>query len=489
MEMTPILKTANLTYCFPCEERPVWENLNLSFYPGELVLLTGDCGSGKSTLLKCLCGVIPHLMRGSLTGEITLAGKNLAFIKPGEIIRHIGVVWQNVEAQILHQQAADELVFGMENLGLPPTEMLDRLREILLLVRLEENTPVTSLSGGQKQRLVIGASLIMQPSILLLDEPLANLDMPAVKRLLSFLRELTRNKTTIIMAEHRLDLAAAYADRTLLLENGRITEKTVSPEDSAPQATSIQPDHCPAAAPPQAPPPLSSPPARSGFAKPLLQVQNLCVAYGKTEVLKNFSLEAPPGSSIVLLGDNGSGKSTLLKTLCGIKDKTTVNFDTLEICGRRIKKFPARLAGETGLVMQNPNHQLFMSTVRGEISFANEDSGAVAEILSLFELQALADRHPFSLSQGQKRLLALAASLAHRPPLLLLDEPTIGQDRKSLLKMLSVLKTLRETWQTTIITATHDRLAAAELGETIILIQKGEPPITGGPSLADEYFG
>ncbi len=489
----PLLEVTNLAYWYPDTREPVFAGVSFSLEAGEMVLLTGDCGSGKSTLLKCLCGIVPHLLQGRLEGEVRVAGKWMGKYRPAEVIRHVGVVWQNVEAQILQQTVEDELVFGPENLGYTRQEMTEILRAVLPLVQLGPDLPVASLSGGQKQRLVIGSVLATGPSVLLLDEPLANLDPPAVNRLLGFLGELCRQGTAVLMAEHRQEAAAPYVRRIIRLEGGTAVEISAGCGASRPGGLSYPVGtRGPAGATKESDQRQTrQETAASGgnSNKAVLEIEGLTVAYRPRQVISNLDLQVNAGERVVILGHNGSGKSTLLKTLCGIKGLSTVSFSLFRLNGKNIRKLPADFSGETGLVMQNPHHQLFMDSVRKEIAFGSGDSAMVEEILELFALKSLEQRHPFTLSQGQKRLLALAAVLAHRPSLLLLDEPTIGQDYASLDRMLTVLSYISREWGTSILTATHDRYAAKQLADRVILLEEGKSPRYGGRELIDAYFG
>lgn len=491
----PVLEVKNLAYWYPDTAEPVWQEVNFSLERGELVLLAGCCGSGKSTLLKCLSGVIPYLLEGRLDGEVLVAGKKYEGISPSEIIRHVGVVWQNVEAQILQQYVEDELVFGLENLACTPEEMDERLARILPLVQLERNTPVSSLSGGQKQRLIIGSILSMQPAVLLLDEPLANLDPPAVNRLMLFLQGLCRSGTAILMAEHRLELALPFAHRVIHLEGGKALTRTVINfagehnhtgvscsdtiiNDAGKGQTNKQCDNQN----------VEQKDTGKHQTTTVLEIEGLNVSYRNRVVLQELNLKIEAGERVVILGHNGSGKSTLLKTLCGIKGDSTVKFKRFQLNGKDIRKLPANLARGTGLVMQNPHHQLFMDSVYREVAFSSDDDCMVNDILHLFGLQDFAQRHPFSLSQGQKRLLAVAAALSHHPRLLLLDEPTIGQDYVSLGRMLGVLKHISSTWNIAILTATHDRWATEQLADRVVLLEQGKRCLSGGRELIEVYF-
>lgn len=504
--MALVLQTEALTYTYPGATAPVLQNINITLKSGELLLLAGNCGSGKSTLLKCISGLIPHHLEGAIQGRVLLGEVDLARCDPTRIIKSIGVIWQNVEAQLLHHKVEDELAFGMENLGFPVPEIEAGIETVQFLLEHAPNQRISALSGGQKQRLAIAAALTTRPPLLLLDEPLANLDPPSTRRLLNYLRKLCRQGTAIVLAEHRLDLIAPYAHWITFLVNGKaFTRKTdfcqkdhvnVSCTESANLSSTIKSSNR-AAAPVeiknnqddlQVAREVATPEVSTNN-KPLLVIENLQVGYGRQRVLDNVNLTLTAGESAVILGNNGSGKSTLLKTLCGLKDKTKVRFDTFKVNSKNVKKLPVKLTKEVALVLQNPNHQLFMNTVWGELSFNCSDSVKVEELLALFDLNELRDRHPYSLSQGQKRLLALAAALAQQPKLLLLDEPTIGQDNKSLQKIIDILNKIRMLYQTVIITATHDRRAAEAIGEKIIILHKGSPPVQGGMNLLEKFFG
>lgn len=458
-----VLKVENLTYNFPDEEEPLLDEINFALEKGEFVLLSGESGTGKSILLSCLNGVIPHIWQGNLQGNIIFYGKNSYQMSFQEITEIAGTVLQDVEAQIFHLQVEDELVFGLENLGLTEEDIKKRLDKILPLVNLEAQANVQFLSGGQKQRLILGAVLAMLPKIILLDEPLANLDLESAHYFLAFLSELSKQGKTIVMIEHRLDLAAQYVDRLLYLADGKIKidckEKNIIREKEKEKRNSILVDRennsCPDV--------------------PVLKIKNLSFAYSGKEILHNVNLEIMQGEKIIVLGENGCGKSTLLKILAGVNKKFLA--DEFQVTNQKI-----------GFVLQNPNHQLFMQTVEQEVSLNAPDHASAEEFLILFGLHNLKERHPLTLSQGQKRLLALAAIAVSNPSLLLLDEPTIGQDYKSLGKIIEALNWLNREKGTTIITVTHDQKAAECLADKVIVLSGGTVQKTGQKELIHQYF-
>lgn len=521
-----VLRVDNLSYTFPGQEKPFLKKISFSLQEGEFVLLSGESGSGKSTLLNCLNGIIPHIWKGELEGEVWLKGANTASSSLDRLVQLAGTVWQDVESQLIQLKVEDELIFGMENIGLEAEEIDRRLDFILPLVGLSRTFLVRDLSGGQKQRLAIGAVLAMLPQVILLDEPLANLDLPGAHSFLKFLQGLCRQGRTVLMVEHRLDLSSSYVDRLIILEKGRIKKdlqekKLVVQEEisiiNKPGLTGEGGLQIKAGLTKEGDPKIkaaltkeSGPqirPALTGdnryieqpLNRPLkvqadkspvaVEAEGLLISYGKKAILSNLNLQVKRGEKIVILGENGTGKSTFLKTLAGIRKGCSLQYKHFEILGQPVRKNkPAFFSSNIGLVMQNPNHQLFMDSVYREVGLNAPSHQTVMEVLELFGMAELSQRHPLSLSQGQKRLLAIAAIVANKPPILLLDEPTIGQDYFSLQKILEIISWLNEKEEMTVITATHDWKAAESLGDRAFIFSKGRISKEGGRDVVREYF-
>jgi energy-coupling factor transport system ATP-binding protein len=442
---------------------PVLKDLDLSLDRGEKAVVLGRSGSGKSTLMRCLNGVIPHIIPGRLEGSLQLEGRELREQPPEARSLLIGSVLQDFEAQLLHLNVEDELSFGPENLGLPREEIERRVQEISGVVGLQRGWGTRRLSGGQRQRLCIGAVLCMGSDLLVMDEPLSNLDRPGACQLLAFLDRLAAMGKTILMFEHRADLLHDWADRRLWMEDGGLMdgwpERLCAPRYAR----------------------------GAGIGREVLRMQGISFRYpGLEHVISQVDLRVEEGESLVVLGNNGSGKSTLLSLIAGLR---IPDRGEIVLMGRRLGlNRLSRTRGKIGLVLQNPNHQLFMRSVWEEVRSQCQDERWAEEMLRTFELYHLRGRHPYTLSEGEKRRLALASVLVTRPNLLLLDEPTLGQDQDSMIKMIGCLNRHREEMSMALITVTHDREAAGLLGDRVLLLRDGH--ISEGPvqKMLDMHF-
>ncbi len=472
-----ILKVCQLTYTLPEHDEALLNEISFSLQTGEFVLLSGESGSGKSTLLKCLNGVIPHFWLGEVSGDVHLNGQSVSLFSPVDLMTRIGTVWQDVDAQVMHLTVEDELVFGMENLGVPLVEMEERLNQLKDIVKVNLNSVVENLSGGQKQRLVIASILATLPQIILLDEPLANLDISSALKLLKLLKELTKQGKTVVVAEHRLDLISSYADRLLYLKNGKIQYDWSDTQDIlAEDRRKNLPSRLM----------RKSTETSSNLA---IELQRLTYRFGKDPVLRDVSLRVQQGERLVILGENGSGKSTLMKVLAGLYQGKRLSFEVFKLLSQPYKlKKPSFKRGCVGLVFQNPNHQLFMESVYQEVALGAVNPKRVDYFLELFGLMELKDLHPLVLSQGQKRLLATAAVAAAEMPILLLDEPTIGQDYEHLHNLIHVVNRLNTEQNTTVLTVTHDQQAAYALADRVIIMDKGKIIEEGDQDLVTAYF-
>jgi energy-coupling factor transport system ATP-binding protein len=407
------------------------------------VVVAGPSGCGKSTLLRCINGIYPHLGGGSMSGEVLLDGVRVTRDPPEKRCARIGTVFQDFEAQIVHLTVEDELAFGPENMALCREEIGRRIARVLPVIGLPPGADTGRLSGGQKQRLCVGGALACEPDLVLLDEPLSNLDAESARGLVEFLRRVKREGRAVLVVEHRLDLVSGCADRVLWMEGGRLS----------------------AAVPPATPVPDGArKPHDYGPGSGAVTINGLSYAYRKGEpVFNGLSMEVMQGEMAVLLGRNGSGKSTLLKVLAGLLPVQQGDVSIMGEPARR--KPPSFFRRNVGLVTQNPNHQLFMDSVYNEVYMSCMDPAAADRVLEVFGLSHLRDRHPYSLSEGEKRRTALAAVVASGPRVLLLDEPTLGQDRQSLIRMVEALRRYSREKMVTVITVTHEETAAKALGE------------------------
>jgi len=452
---------------YSAEKEAGWilEDIDLEIGPGELVVLSGYSGTGKSTLLSTINGVASKVFGADIRGLVCVQGENVESMDLGHISRRVGTVLQGAEAQIFNLQVDDEVAFGSENLGLSPAVIAERVRTYCGLMGLSPDQAIEGLSGGQKQRLVIASVLAMEQGILLLDEPLANLDGASAKDLLGFLWDTTRQGRTAILVEHRLDMVLPYATRLLCLENGRIVQDL----DQAQAERSY----------------LSLFPGRQNSSRcstsELFRLAHVEVAHGHAPVLRDLSLTLHAGEQVVILGENGSGKTTLLRTLAGlVRPRSGELWRAPQLREQPLKS--------VGYVCQNPNYQLFMDTVYKEVDFQSESAENTWAFLDLFGIRHLQERHPLALSEGQKRLVTIAAIAAMRPQVLLLDEPTVGQDHQGLGRLIETLEEMRRRYGTSSVVATHDVRCADVLGDRVLWLEDGTLARDGDHGLVRDYF-
>ena len=453
----PLLELKNLGFTYHGAHEPALAGVSCAVQAGEFVCITGDSGCGKSTLLLAIKGL---LRGGELQGEVTVSRTDASGSTSA-----VGIVFQSAESQILCSTVAEEVAFGPENLCVPPERIAVRVREALKAVGLEgkEGRSVERFSAGQKQRLAIASVLSMQPGVLLLDEPTSQLDVQGKRELLAVLSGLKKGGHTVIIAEHDPRPFANMVDRYLNLERGRLADAGASPPDKLRYRSKAF-----------APPRRAAPPGTG----PVLDVRRLGLSYPETgEVLKRVDLRVNRGERVHLFGCNGAGKSSLLRCLAGLLRPDS---GEIGIAGER-NPDPSRLLGKAGVLFQNPARQLFCESVREEVAFslerlgypAHESGRAVSEALSFCGIPHLADRAPLTLSFGEQHRVALAAVLAPRPALLLLDEPFAGLDFPQRLTLLALLGGMPHRYGTTIVIASHDELPDPRWADRSFLLQEG----------------
>ena len=440
---------------------------------GEVTLLSGHSGEGKSTLMYIVSGIIPNVNYGELSGEVKIAGEDIKGKKLGYICRKVGVVLQNADEQIVQKFVEDEIAFGCENLAYP-SAMIDRQIEIVCrLMKLDKGARCRTLSGGQKQRLITASTLAMGQKIIILDEPLANLDKDGAAMLMGTLRSLARAGYAIVVIEHRIDMVLPFVDTVWYIGKGKVKKAQDERQYLVGRTAKIE-DGCPA--------------FEGGDA--LFDLKDVKFSVKDREILKGVTLEIPKGGRTILLGENGCGKTTLMRLIARLYKPTGGS-----IIQHLDDKFKQRPRGSrawfkrVGVVYQNPDYQLFMPTVEQELKFGAKSSEYAEHVAELFGIEHLWRRHPQSLSEGQKRRVSIAAVVACEPDVLLLDEPTVGQDYEGLCKMVETLNALHEQTGNTMITVTHDFRCAAALCDKAALIDCGVVAETGGKELVDDYFG
>lgn len=447
------------------------DHIALNIESGQWILVSGLSGCGKSTLVKALCGVIPHMDTATMTGTVTVNGLNTLERPIATIAEQIGVVFQNPESRLFHLRVEDEVAFGPRNLELSESEIQVRVRwalDVTDLISLRDHNPA-ELSGGQKQLVAIAAVLAMRPRVIVLDEPLASLDTLNTNQIMKTLDNLCRKHgITLVMIEHRLEVTLPYVDRVVRMDGGQIVW------DGSPQAlrtnttemarlglSQTTDDHNSART--QHP--------NSLHTQPLLVMEDVWAGYRDLDILRGIHYELYPGDFCALVGSNGAGKSTLALVAASLlkprRGKVTFAY------GKRY-----RPGLDVALLFQNAANQLFTDSVDEEVAFAphNYDCFQPDEhqrVMTEADLLAFATRRPNQLSVGQQQRTALAACLALRPNLIILDEPTLGQDWQHLHKLMDYLMLLNSNG-TAILLITHDEKLVQRYTQHVTFIENGQ---------------
>jgi energy-coupling factor transporter ATP-binding protein EcfA2 len=493
------------------------DGVSFDIAPGEVVLLLGPSGCGKSTLALALNGLVPHAVPARLSGSVLSGGIDTADATVAQLSEKVALVFQDPDAQIVTGSVLDEVCFGPENLGLAVDVILARaeasLRAVGLWERRTENPDV--LSGGGRQRLSIACALAMEARLLVLDEPTANLDPVGIDEVYAVLRDLvSRGDRSILLIEHNLDAAIDLVDRVIVLDRGgRVAfdgptrqvlgdraEQVAALGVWLPVATlaALRLRH---AGVHIAPLPLTggefaaaldgirvlpepaalAAPQRHG-AEPAIRVRDLSIVRGGSAVLDSVSLDIAAGDFTAVIGTNGAGKTTLVQAIAGVvaPPRGRVAVGGLDPATSDVRA----LAAHIGFVFQNPEHQFLENTVWDELAHGLQLAGgskpldhawvdaAVTGMLDRFGLGELRDAHPFLLSGGQKRRLSVGTALVTGAPVLVLDEPTFGQDRERADELLALLAALNRNGRT-IVAATHDLQLVAEHAHSVAVLASG----------------
>ncbi|MFE7845784.1 ABC transporter ATP-binding protein [Microbacterium sp. NPDC057407] len=449
--------------------------------PGERVLLLGASGSGKSTLLHGLAGVLGGDEEGEAEGSLLIDG-----VPAAQARGRAGLVLQDPDSQVILARVGDDVAFGCENLGVPRDEIWPRVSAALDAVGLDVplDRPTKALSGGQKQRLALAGALAMQPGLVLLDEPTANLDPVGVADVRDAVgRMLDERGSTMVVVEHRVDVWLPIVTRVIVLGDGGVVA------DGSPEAVLGARGAELAAGGVWVPGirPAWPDPPRTAAGEVLLRAERLGVARvrGHT-VARGIDLEVRAGAATAITGPNGAGKSTLGLTLAGLlppaEGVVAASASLAAGAGTSPIRWRSReLLSRIGTVFQDPEHQLLARTVRDELEvgpralgLADAEIGPrVEELLERLRLDRLAAANPYTLSGGEKRRLTVAAALATAPRVLVLDEPTFGQDARTWSELVALLARLRDEGSA-IVVVTHDADVVAALAARRFELRGGE---------------
>ena len=460
-------------------KNPALSGVDLDIAPGERVLVLGPSGSGKSTLMGGLAGLLGGTEEGEATGTLTVDG-----VAPAQARGRVGLLMQDPEAQVVLARVGDDVAFGMENLGVAREEIWPRVENSLeavgLSVPLDHST--TELSGGQKQRLALASILAMGPGLLLLDEPTANLDPSGVAEVRAAVEAVVeRTGATVVVVEHRVDVWASLVDRVIVVADGAIAADGPLRQVLAQQGDALRergiwlPGDDVAAEVGPAP---EVPPASSGTT-PIARVADLTIGYDKNSPVRSgIDLTIERGVSTCIVGANGAGKSTFALTLAGLLPPIsgTVEVETSDgTRGDPHEWSSKQLLGRMSMVFQEPEYQFLASTVAEELAIGPRAAGMtdeeiaplVDEHLEALGLTKLARANPMTLSGGEKRRLSVATALISAPELLILDEPTFGQDRGTWLGLVRLLRAALARG-VTLVSITHDPAFVAAMGQRVV---------------------
>ena len=512
----------SVSFAFP-GERPLLHDVNLRVSEGEVVALVGPTGSGKSTLLHICAGVIPHFISGELRGHVTVLGMETRQSSLAKIAAQIGTVTQDPENQLFNLIVADEVAWGMENRGWQREETRRGLARALDFFRIGHlrDRITYDLSGGEKQRVVLSANHAPEPRLFVLDDPTSQLDPIGAEEVLGGIRALAETGRTILVVESKLEEIWSLVDRVVLLNHGTI--QLDSPRDDLhhhlgrfteaqvplPQLVELgarlrgrgvkvgalppDPDGAAAVLRPVAAAAHTRDDAELAAPRieaPRIEVAGVSFTYPpprRTEALREVELSFPASSVVAIVGQNGSGKTTLARCLSGHLKPTA---GVVRVQGREVRRMSVReRAATVGYVFQNPDHQIFKDPLLEDVVFGPMNLGAsradaLAEaerVLRALDLWDVRDLHPFRLSKGGRQRLAIAAIAVMRPPVLIIDEPTTGQDLHESNAIMSLLVDLAREAGQTVIVITHAMHLVAAHCDLMAALCDGEVIAFGPP--------
>ena len=424
-------------------------DIDLNIEDGQFVVLCGESGCGKTTVTRLINGLIPHYYEGKMTGEVWVNGAKVSEQPLYDTAAVVGSVFQNPRSQFFNVDITSEITFGCENLGQPEKDIRERFAKTVRDFRLEKlmDRNIFHLSGGEKQKIACAGVSIMEPDVLVMDEPSSNLDAASILDLRKILAFWKSQGKTIIVSEHRLYYLRGLADRFIYLAEGQVSRDYSAAEFE--QLTEQQRSNMG----------LRTfalerllPPVLPQQEKTALALHNFRFAYkNEPETLHIMDCEIPTNRIVGIIGNNGAGKSTFSRCFCGLEKRCG------EIVWNGRKYRPKDRLSTCYMVMQEVNHQLFTESVLDEvlISMEEENQERAEEILNRLDLLAFKDRHPMSLSGGQKQRVAIASAIASKRSILFFDEPTSGLDYKHMKEVANVLRQVRDTG-ITVYVITHD---------------------------------
>lgn len=531
--MAPIIEMKDVSFSYGASSQVALDHVSLSVREGEFVGVIGPAGSGRSTLAAVLSGAIPHHFHGQLYGATYVQGLDTCEATLTDISSVVGSVLQDIDAQMVASVVEDEMLFGMENFGVPHDQIEQRLVQTLETVGIADlrHREIATLSGGQKQKVAIAAILAMGPRVLVLDEPTAALDPAATQLVYDTLRRINRERgVTVVVMEQKVAMLSEYCDRVMVMDAGKIVFSGAPHEVFAhgeelrrigcdsPRVTRIYnrlvadgvvPAGSPclnvseaeqliaralggretaaagsakAAVVSEAALPASSPHApaprpKAEGAKPAVSFEDVCFSYpGGGASVQNLELAVYPGELVGVVGQNGAGKTTLTKLLNGLLKPSS---GVVTVAGLDTREAPvSRIAAHVSTLFQNPDRQICRDTVLDEVAFGLVLTGTPQEeareraqrVIERFGLPA--EEAPFSLSRGQRQKIALASVVVMEPEVIVLDEPTSGLDYRECMTVMETVSEMAERGSAVIMVC-HDMEVVSDFAERLVVMAQG----------------
>lgn len=531
--MAPIIEMKDVSFSYGASSQAALDHVSLSVREGEFVGVIGPAGSGRSTLAAVLSGAIPHHFHGQLYGATYVQGLDTCEATLTDISSVVGSVLQDIDAQMVASVVEDEMLFGMENFGVPHDQIEQRLVQTLETVGIADlrHREIATLSGGQKQKVAIAAILAMDPRVLVLDEPTAALDPAATQLVYDTLRRINRERgVTVVVMEQKVAMLSEYCDRVMVMDAGKIVFSGAPHEVFAhgeelrrigcdsPRVTRIYnrlvadgvvstgspclnvseaeqliaralggretaaAGSAKAAVVSEAALPASSPHApaprpKAEGAKPAVSFEDVCFSYpGGGASVQNLELAVYPGELVGVVGQNGAGKTTLTKLLNGLLKPSS---GVVTVAGLDTREAPvSRIAAHVSTLFQNPDRQICRDTVLDEVAFGLVLTGTPQEeareraqrVIERFGLPA--EEAPFSLSRGQRQKIALASVVVMEPEVIVLDEPTSGLDYRECMTVMETVSEMAERGSAVIMVC-HDMEVVSDFAERLVVMAQG----------------
>ncbi|MBO4386283.1 MAG: energy-coupling factor ABC transporter ATP-binding protein [Treponema sp.] len=520
-----MIEIQELTFKYAEAKKNALENVTLNIQKGDFVGIIGESGAGKTTLCSCLNALIPHHYTGDFYGSVKVEGQDTFDVKPDKLALKIGSVFQDIESQIVSYFVEDEILFGLENFGVPAEQIEGRITEALESLGISElrHREISTLSGGQKQKVVFASIIALQPDYLILDEPTGELDPASSLQIFKLLKKLNEEKgITIIVAEQKIMLLCEFVKKLIVLEKGtvvhygeirstlthqremeeagincprvltltgKMVEEGLTPsgmkteericlntQEAADFIKRMMGKDC------QLPPNNDSPKTEEETKSketesPVLEFKGVCFSYNETANVHDLNVKIQKGDFTAITGSNGAGKSTFSKLCNGLLQPSAGDVFVLGKNTKRDKV--SSLAKHIGFLFQNPDRQICCNTVEEEIAFSLKNNGLSKEEIqskveaTIKEFGFDAKTEPFNMSRGQRQRLCLACLIALNPEILILDEPTTGLDYRECMEMMNRIRELNENG-TTVIMVCHDMEVVFDFAKSVIVMNRGE---------------